>query len=174
MRRQVIDALISLFNKQVYPVIPGQGFGGGVWRSGAAGAYGSSAHWRGLATVHRGIHHHRQAGDAPGGLGTLRAGSQGRVGAAQWYAGLNGTCTAGIVYLRSVFDAALVAGSLSVEAAQGSRKPFDERIHEVRGLPAQQQVAAKYRELLGIARLRKSHENCSKVQDPIPCGVSLK
>ncbi|MBO2007247.1 aromatic amino acid lyase [Serratia marcescens] len=39
----------------------------------------------------------------------------------------------GLFDAEDLFAAATVAGSLTVEAALGSRSPFDARIHEVRG-----------------------------------------
>jgi histidine ammonia-lyase len=56
---------------------------------------------------------------------------------------------------------------LSVEAALGSRTPFDERIQAVRRQRGQIDAAAAYRHLLGAqSEIGKSHENCEKVQDP--------
>jgi histidine ammonia-lyase len=60
-----------------------------------------------------------------------------------------------------------VIGAMAVEAAQGSRVPFDERIHRVRGHRAQADIAAAYRSLLsGQSAISVSHEDCEKVQDP--------
>ncbi|MBN0016775.1 aromatic amino acid lyase, partial [Pseudomonas aeruginosa] len=49
----------------------------------------------------------------------------------------------------------------------GSRRPFDARIHEVRGQRGQIDAAALYRHLLTEdSAISQSHHNCSKVQDP--------
>jgi len=54
-----------------------------------------------------------------------------------------------------------------VEAALGSRSPFDARIHEVRGHPGQIDAAAAYRHLLtDTSEIGASHDGCHKVQDP--------
>lgn len=56
---------------------------------------------------------------------------------------------------------------MCVEAALGSRAPFDARIHEVRGQRGQMDMAAAYRDLLQAqSEIGQSHENCEKVQDP--------
>jgi histidine ammonia-lyase len=73
----------------------------------------------------------------------------------------------GLFAAEDVFAAAVVAGSLSVDAAAGSDTPFDARIHEVRGQPGQQEVARCYAGLLQGSEIRRSHlENDPRVQDP--------
>jgi histidine ammonia-lyase len=85
---------------------------------------------------------------------------------------LNGTqvstslALAGLFEAENVFAAGLVAGALSLEAIQGSIKPFDERIHAARGQPGQIAVAASIRELLEGSQIIPSHADCGRVQDP--------
>ncbi len=68
---------------------------------------------------------------------------------------------------RIFFASAVVCGALTTEAALGSRRPFDARIHEVRGQRGQIDAAALYRHLLtDDSAISQSHHNCSKVQDP--------
>ncbi|HKQ27037.1 MAG TPA: aromatic amino acid lyase, partial [Burkholderiales bacterium] len=68
---------------------------------------------------------------------------------------------------EDVFAAAVVAGSLSVDAAAGSDTPFDARIHALRAQPGQSEVARCYAELLRDSEIRRSHlENDPRVQDP--------
>lgn len=57
-------------------------------------------------------------------------------------------------------------GAMSLEALQGSIKPFDERIHEIRPHSGQQTVAQNVRNLLVESEILESHRNCGKVQDP--------
>ena len=59
-----------------------------------------------------------------------------------------------------------ILGAMSLEALQGSIKPFDERIHEIRPHAGQQVVAANVRNLLQDSEILESHRNCGKVQDP--------
>jgi histidine ammonia-lyase len=56
--------------------------------------------------------------------------------------------------------------AMSLEALQGSIKPFDARLHEVRPHPGAQQVAENVRTLLADSEILESHRNCGKVQDP--------
>ena len=73
----------------------------------------------------------------------------------------------GLFHAEDLYASAVVCGSLSVEAALGSRRPFDARVHQVRGHQGQIDVAAAYRHLLtDNSELGSSHTNCEKVQDP--------
>ncbi len=63
--------------------------------------------------------------------------------------------------------AATVCGAMTVEAALGSRKPFDPRIHRVRGHRSQMDAALGYRHLLAQnSEIGLSHQCCERVQDP--------
>lgn len=53
-----------------------------------------------------------------------------------------------------------------MDALKGSDTPFDERIQAVRGHPGQRDAAVFYRELLAGSRVRESHRDCPRVQDP--------
>jgi len=55
---------------------------------------------------------------------------------------------------------------MSLEALQGSARPFDERIHRLRPHPGQRVVAANMRRLLEHSEILESHRGCGKVQDP--------
>src|SRR3569832_996528 len=85
---------------------------------------------------------------------------------------LNGTqaSTALALYnmfaIEDLYRTALVAGALSVDAAAGSVKPFDARIHELRGHQGQIDAASAYRSLLQGSGINVSHADCDKVQDP--------
>lgn len=85
---------------------------------------------------------------------------------------INGTqlmCAYGAFILNRALDllrlADLVAAT-SLEALQGSSRPFDERIHAARSHPGQTAVAANVRSLLVESEILESHRNCGKVQDP--------
>lgn len=73
----------------------------------------------------------------------------------------------GLFKAERLFNNAVLAGALSVDAAKGSDLPFDERVHAIRGQPGQIYAAKLYRELLANSAIRQSHvENDEKVQDP--------
>ncbi len=65
-----------------------------------------------------------------------------------------------------LFETALLCGSISLDAAQGSDIPFDERIHLAKGYKTQIQVARIFRTLLKGSEIREAHRDCNRVQDP--------
>jgi histidine ammonia-lyase len=66
-----------------------------------------------------------------------------------------------------LFEAAVISGALTLDAARGSDGPFDPRIHAVRGQPGQIDCAAAYRALMVGSDIRASHlEDDDRVQDP--------
>jgi len=62
--------------------------------------------------------------------------------------------------------AADILGAMTLEALQGSARPFDERIHQLRPHPGQLRSAANVRRLLEQSEILESHRDCGKVQDP--------
>ncbi|WP_252176300.1 histidine ammonia-lyase [Endozoicomonas sp. 4G] len=165
VRPELIDALVTLVNHNVLPCVPEKG------SVGASGDLAPLAHMsclllgEGLARV-KGETVSAEAALAAAGLEPLSLAPK------EGLALLNGTQASTAFALEGLFAAedllasAVVTGSLSVEAAMGSRKPFDERIHIARGLPGQIDVAAAYRALLDHSAIGHSHEHCDKVQDP--------
>ncbi|MBX7106278.1 MAG: histidine ammonia-lyase [Gemmataceae bacterium] len=95
-----------------------------------------------------------------------------QLGAKDGLALINGTqfmaaCGASILEkctrLVRMFD--LVA-AMSLEALQGSVRPFDGRVASVRPHPGHALVAGNVRRLLADSEILESHRNCGKVQDP--------
>jgi histidine ammonia-lyase len=73
----------------------------------------------------------------------------------------------GLFHAEDLFAAGVVIGSMSVEAAMGSRAPFDDRVHQVRGQRGQIDAARAYRHILDHnSAIGSSHLDCEKVQDP--------
>ena len=86
---------------------------------------------------------------------------------------LNGThlmCATGALLccdFRAVFDAALVAAAMAIDAAKATDAFLDARIHEIRRQPGQIEVATRLRGLLSGSEIVGSHaENDPRVQDP--------
>jgi len=67
---------------------------------------------------------------------------------------------------RHLLDAADILGAMSLEALQGSARPFDPRVHQARPHPGQNEVARHMRQLLVDSEILESHRDCGKVQDP--------
>jgi histidine ammonia-lyase len=65
--------------------------------------------------------------------------------------------------LVALFD---LAAAMSLEALQGSIRPFDPRVFAVRPHPGHGVVAANVRNLLVGSEILESHRHCGKVQDP--------
>ncbi|MDR6774255.1 histidine ammonia-lyase [Azospirillum sp. BE72] len=167
VRPALVDALLKLYEADVLPVVPGKG---------SVGASGDLAPLAHLCGVLLGIGHVRVKGE------TLLAEEGLRIAglpvfdlkAKEGLALINGTqvstglALAGLFEIERTFKAALVAGSLSVEAVMGSHRPFDGRISALRGQPGQIAVAAAFRQVLAGSELNASHQgpDCHRVQDP--------
>jgi len=166
VRVEVVDAILALLNAEIYPCIPSKG------SVGASGDLAPLAHMSatllGLGQVrHGGVTMPAAEGLKKAGLAALRLGPK------EGLALLNGTQVStalalhGLFATRNLFAAAVVAGSMSVDAAMGSDTPFDERIQKLRGQPGQIAVAGAYRTLLAGSGIRASHlTGDDKVQDP--------
>jgi histidine ammonia-lyase len=165
VRPVVIETLLRLVNAGVYPCIPAKG---------SVGASGDLAPLAHLTAALLGFGEVRVEGRRmPARDGLLRAGVEPLVLAPkEGLAMLNGTQVstalglAGLFAGEDVFGAALVAGALSLEAIKGSLKPFDPRIHAVRGHRGQIDVARLIRGLVQGSAILASHATCPRVQDP--------
>ncbi|MBS0366817.1 MAG: histidine ammonia-lyase [Proteobacteria bacterium] len=162
---ELLRFLEKLINLQLYPCVPAQG---------SVGASGDLAPLAHLSLSVLGLGHIRRRGEILPAAQVLA--QEGvvppQLGAKEGLALLNGTqvstalALAGLFELEGVFAAAVVSGTLSVDALQGSDAPFDPRIHHVRGHDGQARVAQVYRELLAGSAIRESHRTCERVQDP--------
>src|SRR5512133_2195849 len=165
VRRQLVDALLALHAADVLPVIP---------EKGSVGASGDLAPLAHLATALLGIGEVTVGSERlPATEGRRRAGlAPLTLAAKEGLALLNGTQVStalALVHLFEVedlFRTAIVSGALSVDAAAGSVKPFDDRIHRLRGQPGQVEAAAAYRALLDGSEINGSHRDRGKVEDP--------
>ena len=165
VRWSVIETLLACLERDVLPVIPGQG---------SVGASGDLAPLAHLAAALIGVGDAVVAGRclpaadafAAAGIALLE------LRAKEGLALLNGTQVStalalrGLVGAEDVLAASLVAGALTIEAALGSVKPFDARVHAVRGHASQSDVAAAVRALIEGSEINESHRDCGRVQDP--------
>ena len=166
VRRIVLEHLMALVNAEVYPHIPLKG------SVGASGDLAPLSHMSLLLLGEGKARHNGQWLSAEEAL--AKAGIPAiELAAKEGLALLNGTQVSTAFALRGLFEAedlfaaASITGSLTVEAALGSRTPFDARIHAVRGQQGQIDAAAVYRHLLGKeSEIGLSHTDCDKVQDP--------
>lgn len=166
VRPVVVDALIGALKADALPVVPAKG---------SVGASGDLAPLAHLTAALMGVGEIRLKGTVMPAADALSRIGQAplALGAKEGLALINGTqvstaiALAGLSAMARVFDAALVAGALSVDALKGSDTPFDPRIQQLRGQPGQIRVAAHLLELIAGSEIRDSHRvGDSKVQDP--------
>jgi histidine ammonia-lyase len=165
VRPLVIDALQALLDRDAMPLIPAQG---------SVGASGDLAPLAHLIAAMMGEGRIDVAGEIlPARDALTKLGMQPlELGPKEGLALINGTQASTAIALDAlfmaerVFGAALGAGALSVDALKGSVKPFDPRLHEVRGQPGQIRVASLVRDLLDGSAIVESHFRCGRVQDP--------
>jgi histidine ammonia-lyase len=166
IRLSVIEALMSLINAEVYPCVP---------KKGSVGASGDLAPLAHMSLPLLGEGHVRYQGEIITGAEGMAIAKVPIITFApkEGLALLNGTQAStafaleGLFHAEDALAAATVAGAMSVEAALGSRSPFDARIHEARGQQGQIDMAAVYRDLLDeSSAFSESHQGCEKVQDP--------
>lgn len=166
IRLEVINALVTLLNHEVYPCVP---------EKGSVGASGDLAPLAHLVLPLLGEGEVRINGEIKSGLEGMQHAGLTPIALApkEGLALLNGTQTSTALALQGYFFAqdllasSIMIGATTVEAALGSRAPFDERIHLARGQQGQIDIAAAFRKVLGEhSEVGNSHENCEKVQDP--------
>ena len=160
-----VEMILAMLARDCLPLIPSQG---------SVGASGDLAPLSHMAAAMIGVGEAFVAGKrmtakqalAKVGLEPLALGPK------EGLALLNGTqfstacALAGLFRIERLYQAALVAGALSVEAAKGSVAPFDPRIHALRGHRGQAEVAGAFRTMLAGSAIQFSHADCEKVQDP--------
>jgi histidine ammonia-lyase len=166
VRDEVIDGLVAMHNAGVIPVIPCQG---------SVGASGDLAPLAHLSLPLIGEGEAWFDGQRLSGAQALeRAGLKPlQLSAKEGLALINGTQVSTALALDAllsadrIFEAAVITGAITLDAARGSDAPFDPRIHAVRGQPGQIDCAAAYRALAVGSAIRSSHlENDDRVQDP--------
>jgi histidine ammonia-lyase len=165
VRLELIEALITLYNCRIYPCIPAKG------SVGASGDLVPLAHMS-LPLLGEGeVRYQGKVISAAEGL-KIAGFAPIELEAKEGLALLNGLQVSTAITLHALFtceflfETAVIAGALSVDAASGSDVPFDSRIHQVRGHQTQKDVACMYRELLAGSEIRESHRHCTRVQDP--------
>jgi histidine ammonia-lyase len=166
VRPELIELLLALYDRGIFPCIPSKG---------SVGACGDLAPLAHLSLTLLGIGEVRIKGKSQPAEKALRSSGLKplKLAPKEGLALLNGTQVStalallGLFAAQDLFAAAVAAGSLSVDAAAGSDTPFDARIHAARGQPGQQEVARVYAALLEGSEIRRSHlENDPRVQDP--------
>jgi len=166
IRLAVLEFFMQLLKSEVYPCVP---------KKGSVGASGDLAPLAHMCLPLLGEGKMRYQGELISATQGLKiAGLEPlTLAAKEGLALLNGTQASTAFALQGLFRAedlyaqSCVIGSISIEAAMGSRAPFDARIHDIRGQQGQIDTAHVFRELLDThSQISDSHINCEKVQDP--------
>ena len=166
IRELVIDRLFAFYNLGITPVIPCQG------SVGASGDLAPLAHLC-LPLIGEGeVFFEGKRMPAAQALAQAKL-EPIRLSAKEGLALINGTQVStglaidALLATERLFEAAVISGAVTLDAARGSDGPFDPRIHAVRGQPGQIACAAAYRALAVGSAIRKSHlEGDDRVQDP--------
>ncbi|MEL0647274.1 histidine ammonia-lyase [Pseudoalteromonas agarivorans] len=166
IRLQVIQFFMQLLKSEVYPCVP---------KKGSVGASGDLAPLAHMCLPLLGEGQMRYQGEVISASQGLKIAELEplTLAAKEGLALLNGTQASTAFALQGLFRAenlyaqSCVIGAISIEAAKGSRAPFDARIHDIRGQRGQIDTARVFRELLSEhSEISQSHVNCEKVQDP--------
>lgn len=161
---RTLEALVSLLNAGVHPVVPVKG------SVGASGDLAPLAHVA-LVLIGEGEAYYRGK-KLSGGDALRRAGlSPVALHPKDGLALINGTQVVSALLAKAVNLASRLVrsadaiGALTLDTLLGTDAAFDARIHEARPHAGQIAVAANLRRLLEGSELRKSHEDCDRVQD---------
>ena len=165
VRPVVIERLIALLDADVLPRIPAQG------SVGASGDLAPLAHLA-LVLIGEGQADY-QGARVEGAAALASAGIEPiTLQAKEGLALINGTQmmlaigSLAVLAAQRLCTEADIVGAMSLEALQGSMRPFDERIESVRPHPGQAASAKNLRALLQGSEIMESHRDCKKVQDP--------
>jgi histidine ammonia-lyase len=174
-RAVIVDLLVEMLNRGVHPCVPAQG------SVGASGDLAPLAHLA-LVLIGEGEAHFdgdvslggHGGGGALDGFEALRAAGllPVELEAKEGLALINGTqviLAVGALAVRQgerLCTTADLTGAMSLEALEGSSRPFDPRVQAVRPHPGQEETAANLRALLADSEIAESHRDCRKVQDP--------
>jgi histidine ammonia-lyase len=165
VRPEVVELLVNLLDHDVCPRIPAQG---------SVGASGDLAPLAHLALVLIGEGEADVGGvRLPGADALAKAGLHpvvleakeglALINGTQLMIAIGGLATVQAERLCTIAD---ITGAMSLEALQGTGRPFDPRIERVRPHPGQAETAGNLRKLLAGSEIAESHRDCKKVQDP--------
>lgn len=165
VRAEVIELLIAMLDAGVHPCVPAQG------SVGASGDLAPLAHLA-LVLIGEGEAYHqgqrRAGGEALAEAGLTPLVLQAKEGLAL----INGTqmmlALGALVVVEGeqLCTDADIVGAMSLDALEGSKRPFDPRIQGVRPHPGQAATADNLRTLLAESEIMEGHRDCHKVQDP--------
>jgi len=162
VRVELVEKLIELLNKKVYPYVP---------EKGSVGASGDLAPLAHMALLLVGEGKGFVEGRICEGKECLKGIEPVTLEEKEGLALINGTPVMTSIGALSLHDsitalkAAEIACAMSIEALLASKAPLDERIHEARGLGGQIKSAKNLKRLIANSEIIDSHAACRTVQD---------
>ena len=165
VRVELLEKLLRFFDADFVPRVPQQG---------SVGASGDLAPLAHMAAAYMGFGKAYVGGREMAAADALREVGEEplELVAKEGLALINGTEVMAAVgagaYLRAatLSRCADAIASLTLEALFGSKKPFDERIAALKGLPGHARTARNVRACLAESTVLESHADCDRVQDP--------
>lgn len=163
-REILIDRLVEMLNRGVLPRVPAQG------SVGASGDLAPLAHLA-LTLIGEGEADYdgqrMSSAEALAKAGIEPVTLEAKEGLAlingtQYMAGIGALALLDAARLATMAD---IAGAMSLEALQGSQRPFDPRLMAVRPHLGQAESATNLRAMLADSPIMESHRHCGKVQD---------
>lgn len=165
VRRDVITQLVDFLNHDIIPFVPSQG------SVGASGDLAPLAHIA-LCLIGEGeVYFENQLQPTEDVFKKLKIKPL-VLEAKEGLALINGTSVLTALGALALRDSMVLAdwadaiAALSVDALQGSIKPFHQLIHSLKPHPGQLKVAKTLTTLLENSQILNNHTNCSRVQDP--------
>ncbi len=164
VRLEVVELLLSMFNKGVTPVIP---------LKGSVGSSGDLAPLAHLTLVLMGegeafYKNERLHGDEAlnrAGLKPISLKSKEGLAVLNGTQTMTATAAINLIHAQNIIECAEILGAMSAEVLLCTPSAFDARIQSARGQVGQIESAKKLRELVKDSPLVQSHLDCKKVQD---------
>lgn len=164
VRVELIEKLLEILNKGVYPFIPSQG------SVGASGDLAPLSHLASVVIGYGEVFKNNQRIPTQQALKELNIMPL-VLEAKEGLAMNNGTAlmaalgTINIIESEQLSELSDITLGMSLEAMMGSVVAYDERIHKLRPHAGQQECAAHIRKLCAGSEIILSHQHCDRVQD---------
>ncbi|MCK4295056.1 MAG: histidine ammonia-lyase [Candidatus Marinimicrobia bacterium] len=162
---EVINKLIELLNKKIYPIVPRRG------SVGASGDLAPLAHMS-LPLIDEGEVLYKNKRYKSEDLVKQGIYEPIKLGPKDGLSLINGTqystalLTSALIQAKDLVLLSELAASMSIEAVLSTDVPFRKEIQEIRRQKGQKVVAKHVRNFLKNSEIVESHKNCEKVQDP--------
>ena len=165
VRLQTVERIIWMINEDLAPCVPEKG------SVGASGDLAPLSHLF-LPLIGMGEIHFEGGVEDAGKVLKMKGVEPLTLGPKEGLALINGTqfiaahAVVGLYRMKNILDTADVIAAISVDGLEGSTRPYDARLHQIRPYEGTQLVATRMRDLLKGSAIRDSHANCQRVQDP--------